>query len=354
MKHINKFLVMLLSVFALVSCESDLEMQKVADKVGAPQLYPYGQSIVITEDNAETTTTFAWSPANFGYSAAVNYSLIIQVGDGEKKLVGSTFANYLEVKLKDLNAAAVEAGAPTAVAASASLTLIASISDSYETVSSAPVTVTITTLTALPEALHIIGNVLGSQEWNNANYEYVMFRDNNLAVNTYTTKFKAGGFKFILNENLGSWDNLYGEAGAGVLGNKTGGDITGINADGYYTVTTDLKALTYTITPYDASAASTYSAISLIGEFNGWNGDDGSELDLIPTDYDPHIWILDTVELPAGELKFRVGHDWATSWGGGEAFPYGIGTGDNLKVPEAGTYFVKFNDLTKHYVFHKK
>jgi hypothetical protein len=181
-----------------------------------------------------------------------------------------------------------------------------------------------------------------------------MFRDNNLADNTYTAKFRAGGFKFISNDNLGTWDDLYGQTSAGVLGNKTGGDITDITADGYYTVTANIKNLTYTVTPYDASAANTYTAIGLIGDFNGWGGD----LELTQTDYDPHIWIADDVDLPVGTFKFRANNDWGTNWGA-EEFPYGKGTsnGPNIAISEeedAGTYFVKFNDLTGHYVFYKK
>jgi hypothetical protein len=297
----------------------------------------------------ETTTTFEWSPADFGYSASVNYSLMMQVGDGEQQLVGVTFADSIEVKLKDFNTTAISAGAPVNEETPVSLFLIASISDSYDKPVSASITVRVTPLSAVPAPLHLIGNVLGNIVWDNANYEYVMFRDNNLAVNTYTANFKSGEFKFIAEENLGTWDGLYRGSG-GVLDNHPGDNINDISANGYYTVTADLKTLTYTVTPYDASAAPTYTNISLIGEFNDWNGD----LDLTQTDYDPHIWIADDVVLPVGKLKFRVNHDWGTSWGGGEAFPYGTGNGDDLKVPEAGTYFVKFNDITKHYVFYKK
>jgi hypothetical protein len=60
------------------------------------------------------------------------------------------------------------------------------------------------------------------------------------------------------------------------------------------------------------------------------------------------------VELPEGEVKFRANGGWDVNWGG-QSFPYGQGVsgGDNIVVTE-GTYFIKFNSITGHYVFYKK
>jgi hypothetical protein len=309
--------------------------------------------IVVNADNLSSTTIFKWQPADFGTPAAVEYSLYLIEGvSGEEKLVSSSFGDSLAILLSALNTVVLQAGATIGVENDIPFILKASISSAYGSAVSAPVFVKVTPFAAVPQSLHIIGNVLGDKVWNNANYEYIMFRDENLAANVYTSYFKAGGFKFILEEDLNSWNNLYGKTGDGILGNKTGSDITDITASGYYTVTVDLTALRYSITPYDASTANTYTNISLIGEFNGWGGD----LDLVKTDYDPHIWIADDANLTAGQLKFRANHDWSTNWGAADQFPYGkgVGGGANIAVPEDGTYFVKFNDLTGHYVFYKK
>ncbi|MDR1553071.1 MAG: SusE domain-containing protein [Prevotellaceae bacterium] len=352
MKKIN--ILLLLSIFALafVACEKDQDMYKVLpiEEVTPPELAPHAD-IVIDADNLSSTTTFKWQRADFGTPAAIEYSLIIP-GISEDKLVSSSFGDSLSIMLSDLNTIILQAGATVGVENNITFILKASISTSYESAVSAPVFVKITPFAAVPSPLHLIGNVLGSKEWNNANYEYIMFRDNNLAANVYTTTFRTGGFKFIAEENLGTWDDLYGKASDGVLGNKTGNDITDIVTAGYYTVTANIINLTYSITPYDASSANTYTNISLIGAFNGWSGD----LDLVQTDYDTHIWIVDDANLPSGELKFRANHDWPTNWGATDQFPYGKGTGggSNIIVPESGVYFVKFNDLTGHYVFYKK
>jgi len=108
----------------------------------------------------------------------------------------------------------------------------------------------------------------------------------------------------------------------------------------------------YSIEPY-TGATTEYKQISLIGDFNDWGGD----LDLQQASYDKHIWIGEKIEIPSdGGLKLRADHDWAVSFGGSNSlwndkqgqFAKFDG-GDNVKV-SAGTYFIKFNDLTKHII----
>ncbi len=205
---------------------------------------------------------------------------------------------------------------------------------------------------ALPDPIHLIGNMFGENSWDNTNYRFVMFRASNDDVNTYTGKFAASSeFKFIPNSNLGSWDVSYGVgASAGVLTSDNGGNITDAKTEGYYTVTADMNNLKYTVTAYDASAAKEYSDIELIGAFNNWAN--AGTIKLTKSAYDPHIWTADDVNIAAGEVKFRADPDWVVSWGG-DSFPYGGGSGNNF-VAEEGKYFIKFNDLTGQYVFLSK
>lgn len=202
---------------------------------------------------------------------------------------------------------------------------------------------------ALPDPIHLIGNMFGENSWDEKNYKFVMFRAANDDINTYTGKFAAGSeFKFIPNINLGTWALSYGAgASAGSLTSDNGGNIKEIKTEGYYTVTADINNLKYTVTAYDASKAKEYNDIELIGAFNNWA--DANTIKLTKSSYDPHIWTADNVEIPAGEIKFRADAAWGVSWGG-NSFPYGGGSGDNFTT-EAGKYFIKFNDITGQYVF---
>lgn len=217
------------------------------------------------------------------------------------------------------------------------------------------ITVDFTTMTyhvapGAPERMYIIGEILGNKSWDNSNQDYIMFRNDNDASNkvyTYTGYFKAGSFKIISEKDLGTWNNLYGEGGNNTL-SQAGGNIDVATA-GYYILTVDIAQATYTLEPHTAEATSPYTHISLIGNGGDWSND----IDLIQTDYDPHIWTT-TATLQAGEIKFRANHDWAIGWGTGET-EYGIGDtapgGSNIAVKASGNYFVKFNDLTGQYIF---
>lgn len=208
------------------------------------------------------------------------------------------------------------------------------------------------------EKIYIIGDVLGGKTWDNSNTDYIMFRANNDVSDrtyTYTGYFKAGGFKCISEKSLGTWDGLYGKGDPGNLSQDGGAGNIDIPAAGYYTVTVNLTAMTYTIENYDASAATTYDRIGLIGSGTptGWDGD----TPMTPTDYDPHIWVLDGIALAKDEVKIRANNSWDVAWGGGES-EYGIGTtapgAPNINITSAGNYYVKFNDLTGHFIFLKK
>ena len=106
---------------------------------------------------------------------------------------------------------------------------------------------------------------------------------------------------------------------------------------------------TYAWTKLDNQSPTEYSAVSLIGDFNGWGGD----IDLAQEGNAPHNWYGRATIPTDGGLKFRANHDWATSWGTspddegkpiGDVYYLGIGE-KNITVP-AGTYDFYLNDIT--------
>ncbi len=200
------------------------------------------------------------------------------------------------------------------------------------------------------EPLYIIGSVL-EKGWDNSSLKGLMYRDSNepaVGQYTYTGYFNAGEFKIISGKDIGTWDNLYGNGGDGKL-SQDGGNLS-VSTAGYYTLDVNIKAMTYSITPYDASAAQAYTLISLTGKFaNDWKDDADLGYEWME---DTHNWIAD-VEITPGEVKYRLDHDWTTSWGGPNA-GYGKSNNDNISIDVAGTYTVKFNDLTKHYIIIEK
>jgi len=194
--------------------------------------------------------------------------------------------------------------------------------------------------------------------WDNANPTY-MYRDQtNRSAYTYTGYLNAGDFKFI--SVVGSWDTQYGNNGTGGVALKAKGSDPDpgtyhVTTAGYYTVKIDINAMTFSITPYNATGATNYTLISLIGAFNDWNAD----LKMTNTTVNPHIWTVTNKFTADTELKFRANGGWEVNWGAAGNNvngKYGIGLQDNASnlIVKAGTYKVMFNDLTKAYIFYSK
>lgn len=209
------------------------------------------------------------------------------------------------------------------------------------------------------ENLYLVGNLNG---WDNNSKEFMAYRDDNELTNgvyTYTGFFKKQEmgegcyFKFCPEEYLGSWDHMYYAGADGVLKNGNSDPAFFVQTEGYYTVTIDLLKMTWTIEAL-AEIPTEYTKIGLMGAYNGW--DVSKEAAMTQSTYDKHMWTTE-LELPVGEIKFRANNDWDIAWGNGPV-PYGKGDmtpgTPNINISEAGTYLIRFNDITGHYVFLKK
>jgi len=134
-----------------------------------------------------------------------------------------------------------------------------------------------------------------------------------------------GEFKFRSGED--NWDAPdwgIGAGGEGTLAEQAGNLSA---AAGYYMVKVDLGALTYALTPI--------TTIGIVGpaQAGGWSDDTDMTYNA-----ETGAWEA-TIELAADELKFRANDGWDINWGGTpEALTQG---GPNLKIAEAGTYFVQ-------------
>ncbi|HAA13973.1 MAG TPA: hypothetical protein DCE41_20710 [Cytophagales bacterium] len=190
-------------------------------------------------------------------------------------------------------------------------------------------------------------NTAGTLAFRNSDFEY-----------TYTGYFSAGAFKFLTNS--GQWAPQYGNIDGSVFFRATEDDpdpgTWNIATAGYYTFTMNVVTGENTLVSYDASGATEYNTMGLIGHgIGGWG--DGDDIQMTNSDFEPHIWTItgqaisgNPDEDNATDIKFRANGTWDANWGETTS-PYGVGTpgGPNLVVPE-GTYTIKFNDLTGHYV----
>jgi len=217
-------------------------------------------------------------------------------------------------------------------------------------------------LTSYPN-LYLVGDAT-SAGWNPGNNNYPMFKDPDQGgLYHYTGFFKAGSVKLI--ETKGQWAPMYGtNDGTTLVYRPTESDpdpgVISIPSDGYYSLTVNLVDLTFSVTPYDASGATVYATMGVIGRATPTAWD--SQTEMTQSTFDPHIWYLtlDMNQSDGGDcdcgFKFRVDGTWNPNWGGEQNPPtlnYGVAelSGKNIGVPETGTYTIFFNTLDFRYYY---
>jgi hypothetical protein len=211
--------------------------------------------------------------------------------------------------------------------------------------------------------VYIIGSM---NNWNNRNKDFMMFRDNSDGDNyeyVYTGRIAANTtFKFCPENKLGTNEMFCKDDDGKILLQDNAEASFNIAEEGYYTIKINIWNLTYTIEPFDASTSVEWPSVCFVGAFCNW-GANGLDPEMNRSDYDPHSWSL-TIDLDNIDygVKFRANHDWGTRWcpeiPGNN--PYGKAvfnpTADpNIDIAQQGLgrYFVKFNDLTAHYIVMK-
>ncbi len=198
--------------------------------------------------------------------------------------------------------------------------------------------------------------------WESTTKNMIFYPQGGNVFNLTTYYDASWDLKFWDESNFGNWDVMFGcvadednaHVWSGTLATTDFGCITSPDA-GYYTLSVDISNMTYEFTECDTQSPTEYSSISLIGEFNSWNGDLDMTQVATKSGNASHCWYVETTFSSSGELKFRADADWTVNWGLGVDVSttfYGtaVSGGDNITVP-AGTYRIYLNDITGGFVF---
>ena len=111
----------------------------------------------------------------------------------------------------------------------------------------------------------------------------------------------------------------------------------------------NVDEMTYTWEAIDESAADVQTNIGIIGDStpDGWDAD----TNMTQSEFNPHIWYIQGIELVDGFAKFRANDAWDINWGS-ETPVSGQTTSGGPDIPvTAGTYDVWFNTLDGRYIF---
>ena len=322
---------------------------------------PSAGAVLVLDPEAPTSvaTTVSWTDYNYG--TQVNYLVeIAKKGSAEYVAAGSAIdETSLDLITKSFNDAVLKLGLPAEVAAEIDVRISASTSSVGGTILavSEPVTITVTPYVAFKD-LYLVGEAT-APGWNTNNNNPALFRDpNNTNKFYYTGYFNAGGFKVLEQLGDNTWHPQWGpKDGALAASNPDASNEPGtfvIPSAGYYTFEMDIIEKTFSITAYDASGATDYTDIGVIGSASpqGWDAD----TDMVQSTFDAHQWVLRDVTLGVGEIKFRADNDWAVSWGASTPLSGKGSTNNspNIPVEEAGVYDIFFNDIDGSYILVKK
>ena len=176
-----------------------------------------------------------------------------------------------------------------------------------------------------------------------------------------------GGSGFKLRGSLDDgWAAQIGQNDGGFVKNDGGsGNIT-VSEPGIYKVTLNTAELAktgdggntsaLTIEKYDG-AAPVFSGMAIAGSFNDW-GD--TAMTPCSTGWENHDWYITYTFAAGDEVKIKQADSWDFNKGGSfinyseGMYVYGEGNGPNLKIEEAGTYLIIFNDITGYIRFIKQ
>ena len=340
MKNLKKISLILGFALLFFACETE-ERGPVVGVFTPPSLSSPagGGSFVLTEATEnDVMTKFTWTEADFGFQSATSYTVMMDFADNDFTvpfIIGTTTGLELQVLNGAVNNKLMTAGAIAGRATDFEVRIRATIHRDVDTLFSTGITLTITPFEKIivyPK-LYVPGNYQAA--WNPAWSDWTPANDNT-CIFSVKLDDKYEGYVWFANASSQykftqgpSWDVNWGDDGADGTLDPVGANI--VSGDpGYYKLNVDLAALKHTATKTDWGLIGS-------GTPGGWDSDQDMT-------YEPlnDIWTI-TLNLVAGDIKFRANDDWAINLGddnADEKLEYG---GANIAVAEAGNYTITLN-----------
>lgn len=351
MKKILYSLAALSIAFGLTSCKPENRVIFDPEEVVAPVLESIGSEYLLVE--GETMAELKFSPADFGFAAAVKYSAFVDLASNEEskaKEVASVTGSYadsvitLPLPSASVNNALLSLGASFGSPVTAKIFIKAQAYGEKLPIDncvafSNEITTDITPYDAekVYAKVYVIGSYCG---WKHDKslflFNYAEDGTNFTGIIDFTEEFENNEFKLTGQDN---WDNgNYGlaeaitdvEAGELQLINDGGSkNITGYNQHRFYNFQFNNSTLVLTF-------KKSFDQVGVIGLNGDWEND-------VVMDYYPakQLFYADVEAADATEFKFRLDADWGTNWGVDGA----LGAG-NISLP-AGKYriYLDLNDI---------
>jgi hypothetical protein len=342
--YINKLFFIGALAIGLSACKKD-ETQAVVNTSGSSMtLSATSNTLILLQDNAtQDAITFNWDKAEFGYKAAITYSIqLSKKGDNftpaTDVIVGSELSKKFTVS--SINQELLKV-IPYDVATDIELRIKADVGSNVTPQYSNVIQIKATAYRSLidysfPKALWVAGNYQG---WNPGTAPKIV--DKNADGQTGSNyegyiNFSDGAphdFKLVKGNDWPAGD--FGSPAPGVLTNG-GGNLSIPTAPGVYLLKANTVALSWSYILIKKWAVTGNATPK------GWPaGPDGTPDQDHTMNFDPVTGLYTvTLDLGAGELKFRANDAWELNFGdnGNDGVPdYG---GSNIVINAAGNYTI--------------
>lgn len=330
----------LLAVGFFSACEDDDNAPVAAIQELPVLISPTSATnVVITAETVNNIVqTFIWSPADFGFPTQVNYTVEIAVANtnfADAVALGTTTNTFLEVSGVQLNQLLLSMGFVPGEPAGLDTRVTAALeNETFKTAPTETVTFTVTPFTTevILQKIYVPGSYQAASGWVS---DWTPDQAPQLVSANSNDKYEGyiffgvddAQFKFTDAPN---WNNgIYGDSSGGFAGTLASpGDNMVAFTSGVYRVKADLVGLTWSVEPTD------WGLIGSAIPVTGWDSD-------VDMTYDSTNHVLTiTIDLIAGEVKFRANDDWALNFGDNDTNGSLEEGGANIPIPSDGNYTI--------------
>ncbi len=337
MKNITISIITIIGLLFFTACEDSVGPTVSSDMDSTPVLTSHsgGESFVLNEENAdEELLTLSWEAPDFGFQSAVTY-IIEMDPEGSEFDDPVTFVETnqtsVTMTVEQVNTRLVSAGITTGVESEINMRIRAHVNENVEDRISESFMLAFTPYEVIidfPE-IYVPGGYQGASgytnDWSPADAPPLTSAEDNDRYEGYVFFADDGSqYKFTAERN---WDD--GDWGGSAESLEPGGSNLVMDEAGYYRINVNLNDLTYT------TLRTTWG---VIGDATGsWDADQNMEYDVAD-----QVWRI-TMDLSAGEMKFRANNDWGLNYGDNAGDGNLQEGGDNIPVDEAGNYTIELD-----------